>query len=354
LFSRFLNALFGWLKKSAVSKADHEESPAERSGERPNERKSGPPEHWLEAVRSAGPSVRGGSDEIRGELATSEVTSKSSFESTTNGLHDLAAIWNTPLADHIVPEQAFQVEKTATTEVPKTAFVAEQRQIAESMQWVPAPKHNNKNAIARFFQWLTGSTPRKPVKSAYEKAVDKPSRSARLLKFDSKPRSDETHDQKWERPPERERTALLAFPQPDDSRAIHQPFYGRVSRIAPPHVQWERESQKVTGWVEFSRERGAGSEAVALISPAITHELSNIPMNPDPISWPELSVPRTSDGAALHESKHDLPSPETQVNNTLNVWPELPSASAKNDFNWRWMLRSVERSRRLDREQRGY
>ena len=354
MFSRLLNALFGWLNTSTISKVDNVESPIERSGNRPNERKSGPPEHWLEAVRDAGPPVRGASDEIGNKLATSELTSKSSFETTTNDLHDLATKWNTRLADHIVPAQSVQVEEPATTEVPKTAFVAERRQTAESVQWAPAPKHNNKNAIARFFGWLTGSTPRKTVKAAYAKSIDKPSPSARVLKLDSKARRDGTHEQKWERPPERERTALLTFPQPKDSRAIRQPSYGSVSRIAPPSVQWQREAQKPASCVQFGREMGAGSAAVARIAPAIAHEIGNMPANSELISWPELAEPQTCEGAAFHEHKSDLPKPELQINSTLTLWPELPSDSARNDFNWRWMLRFVERSRRLDKEQRGY
>lgn len=358
MFSRLLNALLGWLSKPSIAKAEVDPASAKEEPDHwQSVRKGTPPGHWLEAVRNAGAPMRGGSEDAGESLQPSSEATESRFETKATGKNERANQWYTTAQKHHTARRGAHFDMANTALVPRTVFPVKQAQESEAVRWAPAATRQSSGAVVRFLGWLAGSPSRKPAPISDEASAARPKpSSARILKFEAPPQRNQVHERKWEPSQGRERAVLLTFPSPKDLRAkVRKPAYASVGRdAAAANMQWKQEVERPANWVGFDRGNSTASEAVARVAPAFVHDTSALPENPSLASWPELPVPHLPEAAALREAEIAVPKAEGRFENACNVWPELPLAAAENGFNWRSLMRSVVRSQRLEREQRGY
>jgi len=384
LFTRLLNALRRWLAELRSDDAPKSAAPAHWL----KVRDPGPPKHWLEAAQRAGPMMRRSAESVP-EIVPSRTwpaESKSADKSApvrvraADGADPMEArmrsrpdasrrtIFDQQPGPHAAPRgpsttplkpDTAQDEKSAS---PVLAFETSGTFSKNSLHW-PAKQRENggRHLVTRFFRRLRGKYGRGP--------------SLHLIPTASRELKPETSKQFEARSSDKVGTQTLWQPRSETAQPLpvprSTPDSAHDSRTSSLNAEWQDaflyREHVATKFADVSVLRHSPARVEAPPPPVAENQPSadrwpsglEIVSNPLPICWPELPQPGQLHTAAFSRPSVTNRSEQSSAQNGFpanapNWWPDFAPDPVAKEYNWRSLMRSVQRSQSLEKEQRGY
>ena len=402
MFARLLNALLHLFRRPRADEPPPGGPPAHWL----KLREQGPPPHWLETARRAGQVTGFSTENNAPDLPSSPVpdegrnddrsvdvqnnpeppaatTTRLQMDPRRGDMRNTAAshtavfgartasplrpiVWPSKREDHDRNQAVNFSERSSGTSrsrmgnEPKSAPTAAPSNQTPTSSGLEVPRTNaketNENIFVRFFRRSKKTD--QPVQVIREVRASNPSQNeipqkqSEALPVPPRPSSTSTV---WPRTSETSRLAPIIFH--NASRPSHSAFRN-PPRSSPAFPREGSAPDQKDADIATSKRSIARAETP--ISPVLRYEAGSRHdhemQQPAPLRWSALPSPsreaatRFSEQSASHE-----PRQTRFARGEPNWWPDLlPDDPSSKETNWRSVMRQIQRSQRLEKEQRGY
>jgi len=346
-----LNSLFQRLKRK--QNGQREPQTPSRSNGAPDHwlrmQRQIPPEHWVRITQDAS-AVIGVSDD---ESVTNRPATWPAQTKEDNAVRSGPA-WDRTLQETERGRKAEFSESDMSSASSNIASFSTHRIAPQAeMQWLSKSGDKTEGVIARFFGRLSAKLKIVEPHSTFGKPASVEAKSTKRV-FQEVPKTHlGSQSPEWQEANEKTASAPAVFPSRDDNHALRAAFAALNSGPGESRVEsWfpERGGNLLRHPSRFH----GHADPVAKLD--INFQARRADSRWQPSTWPEL--PSSADHARASFSDQNL----GQMSDTTsfgtvapaNYWPELGADRRGNEQNWRSLMRTVQRSQRRDREQRGY
>jgi hypothetical protein len=384
LFTRLLNALRRWFAELRSDDAPKSAAPAHWL----KVRDPGPPKHWLEAAQRAGPMMRRSAENIQEPAPSRTWPTESRSDDKGAPVRFRAAHGADPMEARMQsrpdasrraifdqqpdPDAAPRglsttplkpdVPQHETPASPVLAFETRGTFSKNPVHWPEKQGENGgKHLVTRFFRRLRGKYGRE--------------RSLHLIPTASQGLNPETSEQFEPRSSAKVGTQALWQPRSETAQPLPVtrsiPDSAQDSRTSSLNAEWQDaflyREHVASKFADLSVPRRSPARVEAAPSPVAENQPSadrwpsglEIVSDPSPICWPELPQPGQLHTAAFSRPSVSNRSEQSSAQNGFpanvpNWWPDFAPDPVAKEYNWRSLLRSVQRSQSLEKEQRGY
>ena len=356
MFSRLLNTLLRWFgqpRQVASDKAPASSAPAHWL----QARETGPPEHWLRATQAANTMMRVAAGDSTEPVPAFPARPAPATPQSTSVLHKQWLAKEKPVEEsRTAVRSESPTDEVTAARVPSVTFAKRPGSPMESVKWNGTQGEKPKaNFVVQFVAWLTKKTfSRKPTALGEELAAKSETKPAEVIRFDSRVSRIKTQDPAPQTPSDGKRLAPLVFPASARKKSTEKSR--KQSAVAVevkgPPVQWT-ERQENQGLI--LQACADAQTAPVLPERSARPARQEIYVDPQPTCWPDFSPRSERAPVPFTEETAVQPTERTQASpGEPNWWPELGAERAAQDHGWRSLMRSVQRSQRLEKERRGY
>jgi hypothetical protein len=359
VFGKLLIAIRRWL----AAQAKNEESTAAPPLDWRKTGDASPPQHWLEAVRRAGPMTRVAAEQQRARRSPN--TSLPTID---------------PHSEPSVADQGtdFRSEPSLSLSPRETAFQSSGPWLRSCLQWVEQTRGGISHAMVHLFRRPLANDPTAaPVRS-------QPAQTDRTLEMTMTNTAEAGRPQSQTLAPDN--NARFDLEDAHQQESVFPTSWSQQHSIVR-FPEAARESSFPSLWPHGEKKisdrpvpaRGIANVDVENTAPSLDqtileawpfrevvrtslspiHSTDLLGSKPDPstgaVYWPELPDSETSAGAEFPPSSGvETTAPRGFPPEIRNSWPELAPDPGTRSFCWRSVLRTLRRSQRLEKEQRGF
>jgi hypothetical protein len=266
----------------------------------------------------------------------------------------------------------------ALSVVPRKAtFSSEDSASTNRMQWAPEDSGKNRShAIVRFFRRPGRKAKPVTLETASDPAPNKELETAKEVQPSPELPDGPEKNTKWQPLSEKPQPALITFPTNRSQQHSLASFREPVRPPSIPSLQMRTPEKSNSNDRPFA---GHNLETAEANVPSVSRNgarAESWPGNDEvgadlpPTCWPELpdssQFRATTSWAGLPDSEafaattfYRQPASQSVAQSRFpaslpNSWPDLAPDPVSKDYNWRSLMRSVQRAQRLEKEQRGY
>jgi hypothetical protein len=252
-----------------------------------------------------------------------------------------------------------RTDEVKAARAPSVTFAAGQGSQTDRMKWNEVQNESGKrNFVARFVTWLAKKTfPKSSSAPAEGLTANSGTKPAKVIQFESGAPGVKKQSPAWQAPSEGNQLAPLVFPRLSRAKSTEksrkEPQVAVAFKETP--VQWTEQR----GNQARLRQSFPAAESIPVLpdssARALSREIQDPAPHPQFTYWPELSPNSERSPVPFAEENAAQPRERTRASGTEpNWWPELAPEAARQEYGWRSLMRSMQRSQRLEKEQRGY
>ena len=350
MFARLLNSLFQRLKRRPNGQREPQ-APTQSNGV-PDHwlrmQRQVPPEHWVRVTQDAS-AVIGTSDDESLTSGSATWPAKAKENNTVRSGPD----WDRTHQGTVRGRNAEFSESETPSKSSKIASFSTHRIAPQAeMHWLSKSGDKAQGAITRFIRRLSAKLQVAGPHSTFREPASVEAKSLKHI-F----RVPKTHlgnqSPEWQKTQEKTASAPALFPGREDNHALRAAFAALSSQPRESPVEsWFPER----GHKPLRHPSRFDGHSDSVTTRDIDFQARRADSQWLPSTWPEL--PSSRDRASASFSDRNLGQvPDITTFGTTaaaNYWPELGADRSSRKQNWRSLMRTVQRSQRRDREQRGY
>jgi len=221
--------------------------------------------------------------------------------------------------------------------------------------WLSKGGDKRESLFTRVVRWLSAKSRAADPQPNFSTPASLDAKTAKLA-FSEEPKAQRRNlGPVWHKAQEKTESAPTAFRGRNQNPAVRASFSELPSQTRLAHL--ESSFPERHGKIASSRDRSLFRRSFKpAAGPDINFHGYRVDSEWQPSAWPELpsSMLHTSSSFSDHGLVQVAESTHFAATVPANRWPELGADRNAREQNWRSLMRTVQRSQRRDREQRGY
>jgi len=309
------------------------------------------PEHWVRVAKDRGPIIRTADEESLGGPATTWPATAKQLETTPS-----SPKWAKTSQKGVTRRNTEFPEIEMSSESSNGASFSTSRNAPDTeMHWLSKSGDKTQSVLARVLRWLSARSQAADPRPSFSKPASVEGKTPKQV-FPQGPKPHRgNHGPEWHKAEEKIPSAPTVFPGRNGNHAVRASFVESQSqsRRTPLESQFPEQRGSIASSVNH---RFFGQHSNPVAEPDINFHEYRADSEWESASWPELPSSMHDTNISLSDRglSHMAEATKFDAIGPANYWPELGADRNDKEQNWRSLIRTVQRSQRRDREQRGY